>query len=169
MQRANTVWPLLVLLWPLAVHADDADVPALGLRIAALPDGSSAAVVAQVAGGDQMSVQLDKATLTIFRASAPEPEGSDVASPAYRASLDARFNERLDSKDRGAPTALDGHGAWTVVEAGPASAYVCVTYVIVDHHLYRMTVNATGDPRPPEFDGLVKALSSITFQPLHRA
>jgi len=172
MQRANTVWPLLVLWWPLAAHADAADVPALGLRIGSLPEGTSAPVVSQVSAGDQMSVQLDKATLTILRASAPEPAGSDVANPAYRAGLDARFSEQIDSKEQGAPTALDGHGAWTVVEArstGGATTYACVTYVIVDQHLYRMTVNATGDPRPPEFDGLVKALSSITFEPLHRA
>lgn len=174
MQRANTVWPLLVLTWTLAAHADGADVPALGLRIASLPEGTSAPVISQVAGGDQMSVQLDKATLTIFRAGAPEPEGSDVANPAYRASLDARFNAQLDSKEQGAPTALGGHGAWTVVEArsgseSEATRYACVTYVIVDQHLYRMTVHAAGDPRPPEFDGLVKALSGITFEPLHRA
>jgi len=172
MPRANTVWSLLLLSCSLAAHADSADVPALGLRIASLPDSSSAPVVSQVAGGDQMTVQLDKATLTIFRAGTPEPEGSDVASPSYRASLDARFKEHIDSKDRGAPTALGGHGAWTVVAAsseGEVTRYACVTYVIDDQHLYRMTVDAAGDPRPPEFDGLVKALSGITFEPLHRA
>jgi hypothetical protein len=31
-----------------------------------------------------------------------------------------------------------------------------------------MTVNASGDPRPAEFDGLVKALSGVSFQPLGR-
>jgi hypothetical protein len=173
MPRAHALWPLL-LLWPLAASADGVDVPALGLSIASLPEGTSDPQVAELPGGYQMTVRLDKAVLRIYRESAPVPSGSDVADPDYRASLDAKFHEQVESRGQGAPTALGGHGAWMVVEATPAeppaaTAYTCVTYVIVDGHLYQMTVHASGDPRPPEFDGLVKALSGIKFEPIRRA
>ena len=173
MARAHALW-LMLLLWPLAASADGVDVPALGLSIASLPEGTSEPQVTALPEGDQMMVRLDKAQLRIYRESAPVPAGSDVANPGYRASLDAKFHERIESQSQGAPTALGGRGGWTVVEATPAeppaeTAYTCITYVIVDEHLYRMTVTATGDPRPPEFDGLVKALSGIKFQPIRRA
>ena len=173
MRRAYVLCSML-LLWPLAASADGIDVPALGLSIASLPEGTSEPQVSELPDGSQMSVQLDKAVLRIYRDSAPVPPGSDVANPAFRASLDARFHERIESQAQGAPTALGGHGGWTVVAATPAETpaatlYTCITYVIVDEHLYRMTVTASGDPRPPEFDGLVKALSGIKFQPIRRA
>ncbi len=69
------------------------------------------------------------------------------------------FGGSVDSRSHGAPTAVGGHSAWTVVEAresGSATVYTCVTYVIVDRHLYRLSVSANGDrSRPPEFDSLV--------------
>ena len=47
--------------------------------------------------------------------------------------------------------------------------YTCLTYVIVDQHLYRLAVTADGAPgRPPEFDTLVKALSGVSFEPVRR-
>ena len=163
-----------LLLWPVAALADSVDVPALGVSIASVPEGTSDPQVTQLPGGEQMTVQLGKAVLKIYRDSAPVASGSDVAIPSYRASLDERFHDRVDSKDQGAPTELGGHGAWTVVEAhasdsGADVEYRCVTYVIVDQHLYRMTVDASGQPRPPEFDGLVKSLSGISFAPIKRA
>ena len=48
--------------------------------------------------------------------------------------------------------------------------YTCLSYVIVDQHLYRLAVTANGSPgRPPEFDALVKALSGVTFEGVRRA
>lgn len=168
-------WPLLLLLTlrPLtgAAAPADVDVPALGLSIARVPLGTSEPQVSERPGGYEMTIELGIAVMRIFRESGAVPAGSDVASPEYRARLDAQFNADVESATRGAPTALGGHGAWTVVNAHAGergTAYICVTYVIVDQHLYRMTVNATGDPRPPEFDGLVKALSGISFEPLGR-
>jgi len=79
----------------------------------------------------------------------------------------------VESKTLGAPTSVGGHSAWTVVDAHSGSSelmhYTCLTYVIVDQHLYRLAVTANGSPgRPPEFDALVKALSGITFEPVQR-
>lgn len=168
-------WPLFLLLAlrPLAGAAAvaDVDVPALGLSIARVPPGTSAPQVRERPGGYEMTIELGIAVMRIFRESGAVPAGSDVASPGYRARLDAQFNTDVESAAQGAPTVVGGHGAWTVVDAhsGQAgTAYTCVTYVIVDQHLYRMTVNATGDPRPAEFDGLVKALSGVSFEPLGR-
>ncbi|HYM27769.1 MAG TPA: hypothetical protein VET66_06450 [Steroidobacteraceae bacterium] len=167
-------WPLLLLLAlrPLAGAAavPDVDVPALGLSIMRVPPGTSAPQVSERPDGYEMRIELGVAVMRIFRESGAVPAGSDVASPSYRARLDSQF-AGVESATQGAPTAVGGHGAWTVVDAhagANGTAYTLVTYVIVDQHLYRMTVNATGNPRPPEFDGLVKSLSGVSFQPLGR-
>lgn len=164
---------LLVALRPLTGGAavPDVDVPALGLSIMRVPPGTSAPQVSERPDGYEMTIGLGVAVMRILRENGPVPPGSDVASPAYRARLDAQFRADVESATQGAPTVVGGHGAWTVVHAHAGdrgTAYTCVTYVIVDQHLYRMTVNATGDPRPAEFDGLVKALSGVSFQPLGR-
>ena len=160
-----------LLLWPLAGHADALDVPELGLKFASLPAGVSRPALSEPAAGHEVTLQLGKATLRVYRENGPVPAGSDVASPGYRATLDAKFDQHIESQDQGAPTAVGGYGAWTVVDARPAApapgtAYTCITYVIVDQHLYRLSVIGAGVTRPPEFDALVKALSGISFEPL---
>ena len=124
-------------------------------------------------GGYDAVMHLGSAELSIYREEELVPPGSDVADPGYRASLDRRYHGSVESKTLGAPTSLGGHSAWTVVDARSASAdlthYTCLTYVIVDQHLYRLAVTADGSPaRPPEFDELVKALSSVSFQSVQR-
>ena len=165
----------LVLLWPLAGAAADVDAPALGVRLTGLPTGAATTPVTEQPGGHELTTRVGAAALSIYREDRPVPAGSDVASPGYRATLDAKFDAfsvSVDSASLGAPTGLAGHSAWTVVDTRGASlsagtAYVCVTYVIVDQHLYRLTVTATGDDRrPAEFDALVKALSGISFVPV---
>jgi hypothetical protein len=159
-----------LLLWPLALYADALDVPQLGLKFASLPDGVSKPLITEAAAGHEVLIQLGKASLRVYRDNGAVPAGSDVASPAYRARLDAKFGKRIESTDQGAPTAVGGHGAWTVVEARPTgtadTAYTCLTYVIAEQHLYRLTVDAEGITRPQEFDALVKALSGISFEPV---
>ena len=160
-----------LLLWPLALYAEAAlDVPQLGLKFASLPDGVSKPVITQAAAGHEVLIQLGKATLRVYRENGTVPAGSDVASPGYRAKLDAKFGKRIESTDQGAPTAVGGHGAWTVVEARPAgptdTAYTCLTYVIAEQHLYRLTIDAVGLIRPREFDALVEAQSGISFEPV---
>ena len=176
MRRASLIFLTAVLLLPLAAHADDVDIPELGVRVTALPSAASQPQVTQgtqqPAGYDAV-LHLGVASLTISREDDPVPPGSDVADPRYRAQLDRRYRGGVESKTLGAPTAVGGHSAWTVVDARSASAelthYTCLTYVIVDQHLYRLAVMADGSPgRPPEFDALVKALSGVTFQLVRR-
>jgi hypothetical protein len=48
--------------------------------------------------------------------------------------------------------------------------YTCVTYAIVDQHLYRFVADATGgDTRPPDFDAVVRAMSELTFGAIDRS
>jgi len=161
------------MVWP--ARADDVDVPELGVRLTSLPSGAVKPQVVPKAGGYELTTGVGEAVLRVYREDQPAPAGSDVASPAYRAGLDARFEPTIDSKTEGAPTSLAGHSAWTVVAArrGAQSQtlYVCVTYVIVDQHLYRLAVSATSATaaRPAEFDSLVRTLSDITFEPVQRA
>jgi hypothetical protein len=173
--RAFGLCVALVLLWPAAGRADDVDVPELGVRLTGLPSGAVKPQVLSRAGGHELTTSVGDAVLTVYREDAVAPAGSDVASPAYRATLDPRFQPTIDSKTEGAPTAINGHSAWTVVDAqrGPQAqtAYVCVTYLIVDQHLYRIAVSASSATaaRPPEFDALVRTMSAITFEAVPRA
>jgi hypothetical protein len=160
----------LILLWPLATRAADIEVPQLGIRMTGLPEGMAAPQVTGRGGGQEATTHAGEAQLSVYREDAPVPADSDVANPAYRASLDARFHSAVDSRTLGAPTELAGHSAWTVVDARPLggqTVYNCITYVIVDRHLYRFAVTASATQhRPAEFDALVRALSQVRFEPL---
>jgi len=174
MHRSSFVALAAVVLWPLAAYANDVDVPELGVRLATLPSGVTQPQVTQRPAGYDAVMRLGLATLEIFREEDPAPPGSDVADPRYRALLDRRYRGGVESKTLGAPTSLGGHSAWTVVDAREDSSsdvthYTCLSYVIVDQHLYRLSVTADGSPgRPPEFDTVVKALSGVSFEQVQR-
>jgi|SRR5215469_16529173 len=162
----------LLLVWPLAALANEVDVPELGVRLTTLPEQASQPQVTAQGSGHEATTRLGKAEFNIFRDDNPAPAGSDVAEPSYRATLDTKFADSVKSKAQGAPTAVGGHAAWTVVDAreeGSLTAYTCVTYLIVDQHLYRLLVSAApAAVRPPEFDALVRAMSGIQFEQVRR-
>ena len=175
--RASRVLALLAVLWcPLGALAEDINVPELGIRLTAVPSAATkpqVSAVTQPPAGYEAVLHLGAAELSIFREDEPVPPGSDVANPGYRALLDRRYHGNVESKTLGAPTSLGGHSAWTVVDARGGSSeithYTCLTYVIVDQHLYRLEVTADGSPgRPPQFDELVKALSGVSFGQVQR-
>jgi hypothetical protein len=173
MRRSSFISLTAVLLWPLAALANDVDVPELGVRLSTLPSTVTQPQVTQRPAGYDAVIRFGLATLDIFREDDPAPVGSDVADPRYRSLLDHRY-QGVESQQLGAPTNLGGHSAWTVVDTrGDRSAdlthYTCLSYVIVDQHLYRLAVTADGSPgRPPEFDSLVKALSGVSFEQVQR-
>ena len=173
MWTVRAIAAALLFLWPPLSQAADVDIPELGIRLTALPPGASKPQVSEQTAGDEATTHLGSAVLSIYRDDDPVPAGSDVAEPNYRAMLDARFDKSVQSKAEGAPTAVGGHSGWTVVDARESRSlknYICVTYVIVDEHLYRLTVTASGsDGRPPEFDSLVRALSGVSFEQVRRA
>jgi hypothetical protein len=163
----------VVLLWPLAAQANEVDLPELGMRLTAVPSAATKPQVTEQPAGYDAVMRLGTAELNIQREENPVPVGSDVADPRYRALLDRRYHGGVESKTLGAPTSLGGHSAWTVVDARSSSSdlthYTCLTYVIVDQHLYRLAITADGSPaRPPEFDELVKALSGVSFELVQR-
>ncbi len=176
MHRPRAVPLLALLLLPLAGYASEVDLPELGVRLSAMPDAATKPQVSELpqpSAGYDAVMHLGTAELNIFREENPVPAGSDVADPGYRASLDRRYHGTVESRTLGAPTSIGGHNAWTVVDArsgsGELTRYTCLTYVIVDQHLYRLTVTAEGSPaRPPEFDELVRALSGVSFEPPQR-
>jgi len=174
MRRSSFLSLFAALLWPLAAYASDVDVPELGVRLSTVPDGVTQPQVTQRPPGYDAVIHYGLAKLEIFREDDPTPPGSDVADPRYRALLDRRYHGGVESKAVGAPTSLGGHSAWTVVDAREDSSvdlthYTCLSYVIVDQHLYRLAVTADGAPgRPPEFDTLVKALSRVSFEQVQR-
>lgn len=173
MQNLRGAWLALLILWPLATHASDVDIPELGIMLTTLPAAASKPQIARHDAGFEATTRLGAALLSVYRDDDPAPAGSDVAEPNYRAMLDARFGNTVESKSEGAPTAVGGHSAWTVVDTRESkdslTDYVCVTYLIVDEHLYRLTVTAQGSPgRPPEFDSLVRAMSGVRFEQVRR-
>jgi hypothetical protein len=177
-RRLGVIALSAVLVAPLAAEANDIDVPELGIRLAALPSAATKPQVSEVAQtptGYGAVTHLGAAVLNIYREDDQVPNGSDVADPRYRALLDRRYPGGVESQTLGAPTSVGGHSAWTVVDARQQSSpeltrYTCLTYVIVDQHLYRLVVTADGNPaRPPEFDALVKALSGVSFELVRRA
>ena len=168
MRRSAAGLLTMVLLCPLAAQANEVDIPELGIRLTAVPGAATKPQVTEQPPGYDAVMHLGAAELNIQREENPVPVGSDVADPKYRALLDRRYHGSVESKTLGAPTSVGGHSAWTVVDARSASSdlthYTCLTYVIVDQHLYRLAITADGSPaRPPEFDELVKALSGVSF------
>ena len=172
--RRSGVGPLIaVLLCPLSAQANEVDLPELGIRLTAVPSAATKPQVTEQPTGYDAVMHLGTAELNIQREENPVPVGSDVADPRYRALLDRRYHGGVESETLGAPTSVGGHSAWTVVDARSGSSdltrYTCLTYVIVDQHLYRLAVSADGSPaRPPEFDALVKALSGVSFELVQR-
>ena len=136
-----------------------------------MPDWVQMTAVAARPDGFAVTGRAGEAQLEVYREEATA--NGDVASPRYRARLDQRFDPTIDSRDQGAPTSVGGYNAWTVVGThaqGAVTRYVCVTYVVADRHLYRFEVSAAGgEHRPPEFDFLVRVLSRVKFEPVHRA
>jgi hypothetical protein len=173
MPKSGLVPLLLALLWPLAAQANEVEIPELGIRLTAVPSAATKPQVTEQPARYEAVMHLGAAELNIQREEDPVAVGSDVADPKYRALLDRRYHGSVESKSLGAPTSLGGHSAWTVVDARSDSAdlahYTCLTYVIVDQHLYRLAITADGSPaRPPAFDELVKALSGVSFELVQR-
>lgn len=171
MRERSAWWLVAVLSWPLLCRAADVDVPELGVRLGSLPEGAAPPQVSAAPGGYEAVTHEGVASLSIFREDQAAPAGSDVADPHYRATLDHKYKS-VESKDQGAPTALAEHSAWTVVDMQHTSGstrYTCLTYVIVDQHLYRILVTAESTQgRPAEFDSLVVAMSGVSFEPVQR-
>ena len=171
-----------VVLCPLAAFAEPLEIPELWIRIANLPSGEIKPQVIRRVDGYEAILQLGAGTLTIARLDEPVSAGSSVGDAAYRGSQQDDFNEDLGPQVYERASTLAGQDAWTRFSAyrrtsgipqGSADdsvRYMCVTYAIVDQHLYRLVSNANGGvTKPPDFDAAVHAMSGVTFVAVDRS
>jgi hypothetical protein len=161
---------------PVANYHKIIEIPELGIHMSGVPDAVAPPEVLRRLDGYQGTLHFGTATLTIARLDDPVLAGSEVTDAAYRRIQQVAFDEDLGPKAHGEATAIDGHAAWTTFSArrtgydGTLGQYTCITYAIVDQHLYRFVTNATGgDTRPPDFDAAVRAMSELTFGAIDRS
>jgi hypothetical protein len=162
-----------LFLLPVASLADVIDIPALGVRFADMPAGVTNQSAIERPHGYEWLGHLGVAFLSVYRDDESVSPGSAVLDSNYRATLDARHRTALTSAERtGAASTLASRPAWIVTEVRSlAQARVCdwLAYVIVDEHLYTLTVGALSQSgTPSEFDSLVKAMSSVQFESIQR-
>jgi TonB family protein len=163
----------LTFLFPLTLYAKDVDIPELGIKLTQLPDDAGAAQVRERPAGYEARLQLGTDTfLAIYRQDDPVAPGN-LSDPDYRNSLLAGLDASKKSKSKGGIASVGGHDAWILTNAEqlgplPLVTYSLSSYLVVDEHLYRIGINALGAKRPPEFDVAVKALSSVSFEPVQR-
>jgi TonB family protein len=159
---------------PVTSHYKKVEIPELGIHMSGLPDGVTLPLVMRRFDGYQANLRIGAATLTLARLEDPVPAVSDVRDAAYRAIQQVTLDEDLGPKAHGETTAINGHAAWTTVSArrtdNGTGVYTCVTYVVVDQHLYRFVADAMGgDTRPPDFEAAVRAMSELTFGAIDRS
>jgi hypothetical protein len=144
------------------------EIPELGVRFGDLPAVVADQRPAERPAGYEWRAIVGVTSLSILREEQPVPQGSDISDETYRGSI-------LKPGAGGAASTLGSHAAWTVTEtrrAGPATIEVrdWFGYVIVDQHLYRLTVSTIIPPgKKSDFDTLVTAMSDISFHPVQRA
>jgi len=166
---------LLLPIWASATYANGIDIPELGAHIAQLPAAGGSIRVIRRNDGYLAIVPIGQATLTIARLDEPLPAGSDIGNAAFRAAQRAEFYESPVPQTQEHPTTIDGHPAWTTLSAasggGSAVSYSCITYTVVDEHLYRLLSSATSEEkkRPADFDATVRVMSELTFTPVNRS
>jgi hypothetical protein len=174
MKRGGIASILFTSLWPIAGYADGIDIPGLGVHIAEVPDGPHTLEVAHRIDGYLATLRIGKAALIIARVDAPVVSGSDIREASFRTAQRAEFYEKPEPAAREQATVVSGHDAWTIVSARRASGhlvnYRCVTYTVVDQHLYRLEAYATGqDAMPPEYEAAVHMMLELSFVPVDRS
>src|SRR5438309_398808 len=123
MQRSIRIVFALAFCVPVMGHANEVDVPELGIKFFDLPSSASTPQVNERPAGYEATVYMGEfaTSLSIYRQENPVSPGS-IADAAYRASLQTEFDDNSEWKGKGTLTAVDGHDAWTIVDtrrAGP--------------------------------------------------
>jgi hypothetical protein len=166
---------LLLPICPFVAYASGIDIPELGVHIAQLPDGAKPPQLIRRHDGYLAIVRIGQATLTIARVDEPLLAESDLGNADIRAAQRAEFYEPPDLKTQEHAVTIAGHEAWTTLTAtgrGWGTVYYrCITYTVVDQHLYRFLADATSEDktRPPDFDAAVRVMSQLTFTPVDRS
>jgi TonB family protein len=176
MKRGIPAFVLLISLWSTAGYGEGMDIPELGVHIAEVASGSQTPEVAQRVDGYVATLHIGTAVLVIARVDEPVPSGSDIRDAAFRTAQRAEFYEQPDRTDREQATVISGHDAWTILSARRAGGwartvhYSCVTYTVVDQHVYRMAVFATGgEEKPLDYEAAVHTMSELRFVPVNQS
>lgn len=160
---------VIATAWPVTGHTETLDIPELGVQVPNVPSGTSKPTVLAHVDGYSASLRIGTASLLIARVQEPVPAGSDIRDAGFRTQVS--FNDYLGPKFHSDATYINGHPAWTNSSArrsGPGPVHwSCVTYVIVDQHLYHFSASADGGDKPPaDFTAAVQAMSDTTFIPV---
>jgi hypothetical protein len=169
-QSRNAHWWLFVLT-PLVCTANELVIPELAIEFKNMPASTADSEIYRRTSATEAITPIGPVILSVRREDAEVPSSNSLSDPSYRATVQSRFDQGLDPKAQGAMTSVGSHPGWTLIAAqkgvhSPGILYSCITYVIVDQHLYRLVVRAlvVGMTRPVEFDAVVRAISDATFE-----
>lgn len=155
-------------------YGKEVDIPELGVVLPGVPDNASGPQVIERPSGYAATLQIGMTDLSVYRDDKTVPSNASLANAAFRATLQALPEGKPEPGAKTAMTIVDGHEAWTWVAAhregpSPFVIYDCVTFVIVDQHLYRFAANSLAQgTRPPEFVSAAETMSSARFEPIRR-
>jgi hypothetical protein len=161
-----------VALSSTVTYGKEIAIPELGVVLPGVPDKASAPQIVERPSGYAATLQIGTTGLSVYRDDKPVPPNASLADAAFRAGLQVMPEGKPEPGAKTAMTVVDGHEAWTWAaarRAGPSPfvIYDCVTFVIVDQHLYRFAANSLAQgTRPPEFVSAVETMSSVRFEPL---
>ena len=174
MRKSLALCALTFVLASAIANGKQVEIPELGVVLPSAPDKASAPQVEERPNGYAATLQIGMTGLSVYRDDKTVPPNASLANAAFRNSLQSMPEGKPEPGAKTAMTVVDGHEAWTWVAAhrigpSPFVAYDCVTFVIVDQHLYRFAANSLArGTRPPEFVSAVETMSSARFEPIRR-
>ncbi len=152
-------------------QAKELDVPELGVKFTNVPDQTSVPRMGERKTGSEVSVAFGGALIYVFRADDAVPDETDTTTDIFRDALVARRDNPIRRRSNGHRAEIAGHAGWAFInveQTAPGLAqYTCIVFLVVDHHLLRLTALAQSAAQAShaEYDEAVRALDSIRFVP----
>jgi hypothetical protein len=154
-------------------RSDDLEMKDLGIRMRHLPGPLGDPIVLRRPHGWGASAQNNAVVVDIYRQLDLTAENIVITDPKLQSSLLAKFETQVPPEVPFKLVKVDGRDALVLVGASRLRAYAnvprfyCHVYMLVDHQLVRLTVDALGPlTRPPEFDQAVAAILGSSFEPV---
>lgn len=171
MRKLSELVLTALLLAPFASHANEVELPELGLRVIGLPSGIATPQVNERPAGYDATIDFGAGTfISIYRQEKPVSPGS-LLDADYRKSLLTNVDAAKDVRSAGKIISVGGHDAWMVIDAHVPNLlqiHACALYVVVDEHVYQMLISALA--QKSRFMVFVNDLvARVTFEPIRRA